>query len=169
MKKVAQFSKVSKDRFIRDVKNFFGLDDKADELLAEAYEKISLPYRATKGSAGYDFAIPFATSLKPGEEIIVPTGIRCWMMPGKVMLIYPRSSLGFKYHMTIANTIPVIDEDYFSAENEGHIMIKIRNDGSKQLDLTEGDRFAQGIFFDYGITVDDEVTNKRKGGIGSTN
>ncbi len=83
---------------------------------------------------------------------------------------YPRSGLGFKYRLQLDNTVGIIDSDYFYSDNEGHMFIKVTNDGheGKTLTLEAGDGFAQGIFVEYGITVDDEATEVRNGGFGST-
>lgn len=155
MKKVAQFYKVSKDQFVKD-------------LDAQYYDTIILPRRATTGSAGYDFFAPFTFSLEPNQTIKVPTGIRVKIDEGWVLKIYPRSSLGFKYRLTLNNTVGIIDSDYFNADNEGHIFIKMTNLGDKPLTIEKGVAFAQGIFVEYGITYDDEVDTLRTGGIGST-
>ena len=85
-----------------------------------------------------------------------------------MLKIYPRSSLGFKYRLTLNNTVGIIDSDYYFAENEGHIFIKITNCGEKVLEIEKGKAFAQGIFLEYGITYDDEATASRTGGMGST-
>ena len=127
-----------------------------------------LPRRATKGSAGYDFYAPFTFTLLPGETIKIPTGIKCRMNLGWVLKLYPRSSLGTKYMLVPRNLTPIIDSDYFCSDNEGHIFIKMVNMGNKFVCLKQGDAFLQGIFVEYGITVDDEVTEIRNGGFGST-
>ena len=155
MKKIAKFYKVSKEEFIKS----------ADEAL---YENIILPKRATKGSAGYDFFANDSFSLKAGQSIKIPTGIRVQIDEGWVLKIYPRSSLGFKYRLSLDNTVGIIDSDYFNADNEGHIFIKITNCGDKPLTVEKGKAFAQGVFTPYGITVDDDVTEVRHGGFGST-
>lgn len=158
MERVASFEKVSLEQYQKD-----------SGFKEEVYNKILLPFRATEGSAGYDFSIPFPCHLEPGETIRIPTGIRCKITSGWVLMIFPRSSLGFKYKLQLDNTAGIIDSDYYYAENEGHIMIKVTNHGEKPLDLKENDRFAQGIFLPFGITVDDEAIEKRTGGFGSTN
>ena len=134
------------------------------------YEAIKLPARATRGSAGYDFFSPFAFSLKPGQTIKVPTGIRAQMEEEFVLKLYPRSGLGFKYRLQLNNTVGIIDSDYFYSDNEGHIMAKITNDSreDKTVEITEGMGFMQGIFLEYGITVDDDASEIRNGGFGST-
>ena len=86
------------------------------------------------------------------------------------MKCYPRSGQGFKYGLKMANTVPIIDSDYFYSSNEGHIFCKLINDSSigKTVDIPEGVGFMQGIFVEYGITVDDDTIIKRDGGLGST-
>ena len=85
-------------------------------------------------------------------------------------MLYPRSGLGFKYRLQLNNTVGIIDSDYFHSDNEGHIFAKITNDSNegKTLSLEKGAGFMQGIFVEYGITVDDDVTASRNGGFGST-
>ena len=136
----------------------------------QIYETICLPKRATSGSAGYDFYLPLAICLKPGESIKIPTGIRVKIHEGWVLQIYPRSGLGFKYRLQLNNTVGVIDSDYFYSDNEGHLFIKVTNDSKegKVVELKEGSAFAQGIFFQYGITEDDNCDVVRNGGLGST-
>ena len=124
--------------------------------------------RGTSGSAGYDFVVPFDIVLQPGEAVKFPTGIRCFIENGWVLQIVPRSSVGFKYHIMLANTIGVIDSDYYTAKNEGHIWVKLVNHGKKTFDIKAGDKICQGMFVPFGITYNDEVETERVGGIGST-
>ena len=158
MRRIARFEKVSFAQFAKDS----GIENE------KLYEEIELPERATSGSAGYDFHIPFDLELKAGETCRVSTGIRVRIDEGWVLQIFPRSSLGFKYRLQLDNTVGIIDADYYHALNEGHLMIKVTNTGSKDLCLKKGDRFAQGIFMAFGITEDDEVSEERSGGFGST-
>ena len=130
--------------------------------------EITLPKRATTGSAGYDFVSPIEVTVEPGETALIPTGIRAEMEPGWVLLLFPRSSLGFKHSLRLANTVGVIDSDYAFAKNEGHIMVKLRNPLSVPVTIGKGDRFCQGIFLPYGTAEEDEVTAGRVGGFGST-
>ena len=162
MKRIAKFEKVSEKQFI-DSWEF-------NSEPTGIYSNLKLPCRATSGSAGYDFYSPLDFKLNPGETIKIPTGIRCRMDEGWVLKIYPRSGLGFKYRIQLNNTVGIIDSDYYNSENEGHIFIKITNDSNegKVLELKTGDGFAQGIFLEYGITVDDDAVGVRNGGFGST-
>ena len=164
MKRIAKFEKVSRSQFAADFADTFGYDGDA------LYDTVKLPRRATTGSAGYDFCTPIDITLAPGETAKIPTGIRAWMEDGWVLKIYPRSGLGFKFRLQLNNTVGIIDGDYYHAQNEGHIFIKITNDSNegKTVSLAAGDAFAQGIFLEYGITLDDDADGVREGGFGST-
>lgn len=168
MKKIAQFLKVSEENFVNSVKEDFPMYTEAE--IRKMYEDIKLPARATRGSAGYDFYAPFDFRLSPGETIKIPTGIRVRMEENWVLHIYPRSGLGFKYRLQLNNTVGIIDSDYFNSDNEGHMFIKLTNASNeeKTLEVAKGSGFAQGIFLEYGITVDDAAEGVRNGGFGST-
>lgn len=168
MKRIAQFLKVSPLVFKEALTQGFPRYTEGEIL--EMYERLRLPERATRGSAGYDFYAPFSFSLAPGETIKIPTGIRARMDQGWVLKLYPRSGLGFKYRLQMDNTVGIIDSDYFNSDNEGHIFIKMTNDShqGKTVELAQGTGFAQGIFLEYGITVDDAADGERNGGFGST-
>lgn len=168
MKRVAQFFKVSFRNFAEAVKGDFPRFSDTD--IQAIYEKIKLPGRATRGSAGYDFFAPFSFTLAPGETIKIPTGIRVRIDEDWVLKLYPRSGLGFKYRLQMNNTVGIIDSDYFNSDNEGHIFIKMTNatNEGKTVEVDQGMGFAQGIFIEYGITVDDEASGIRNGGLGST-
>ena len=168
MKRVAQFFKVSAENFIEAVKADF--PEYTEEDIRDMYESLELPKRATKGSAGYDFFAPFAFALPPGSTIKIPTGIRAKIDENWVLKLYPRSGLGFKFRLQLNNTVGIIDSDYFNSDNEGHIFAKITNDSNEEkvLSLEKGAGFMQGIFLEYGITVDDDADGVRNGGFGST-
>lgn len=167
MKKVAKFDKVSFRRFFEDIKSTLG-EELPENTVKEIYDEIRIPKRATCGSAGYDFVSTITTTLEPGDSIKIPTGIRCYMDKGWVLKIYPRSGMGFKYHFRVSNTVGIIDSDYYYSDNEGHIFIKVRNEGDETVHLNRGNAFVQGVFVEYGITIDDKSTDVRNGGFGST-
>lgn len=150
MEKIAEFMKVSREIYGK-----------------EGYDDIILPKRATQGSAGYDFFAPYDFSLSPGESVIVSTGVRARIENGWLLMLLPRSGMGFKYGVRLSNTAGIIDSDYFGADNEGHIMIKLTG-VSGNLEIQKGKAFAQGIFIPYGITLDDSCDELRRGGFGST-
>ena len=168
MKRIAKFHKVSFQQFLEGWTDTFG--EQKETEVRDIYESIRMPRRATTGSAGYDFFTPVDVTLQPGETIKIPTGIRAEMQEDWVLKLYPRSGLGFKYRLQLNNTVGIIDSDYFYSVNEGHIFAKITNDSKegKTVVLKAGEGFMQGIFLEYGITVDDEATEKRNGGLGST-
>lgn len=165
MKRIAKFHKVSYEQFFESCREDFNKEE-----IKEMYQKIKLPVRATSGSAGYDFFAPFDFTAAPSQTIKIPTGIRCEIDEGWVLKIYPRSGLGFKFRLQLNNTVGIIDSDYFHSDNEGHIFIKITNDSNenKTVNVKAGTGFAQGIFVEYGITIDDDATGIRNGGLGST-
>ena len=160
MTRVAQFMAVSPERFRDDWREAFPG--------APAPEQPPLPHRATAGSAGYDFFAPAAFRLEPGESIRIPTGVRARIAEGWVLMLFPRSGLGFKYRLQLNNTVGIVDADYFGARNEGHIFIKLTNAGDRALSVEAGEAFAQGIFLSFGITEDDDAVDERTGGFGST-
>ena len=151
MERIAKFEKVSRNEETKDF-----------------YDYVILPKRATSGSAGYDFYLPFDLTIKPNESVKVYTGIRAKIDPDYVLMIFPRSGLGTKYHLMLDNTVGVIDSDYYNALNEGHIIVALTNHSDKVLELKRGDRFAQGVFLKFGITVDDDTKSERLCGHGST-
>ena len=136
----------------------------------EVYDKIKLPKKATKGSKGYDFFAPTGIVLAEGASMVVNTGIKCELDDDKGLFIFPRSGLGFKYRLQLANTIGVIDVDYYDNEsNEGHIKIKLYNGGNQTVKIEEGAAFAQGIILKcYEVENEETPSQVRKGGFGST-
>lgn len=178
MNKIAKFEKVSFEQFRKDWMKAFGEDygnalrntEFLNNAIKECYDNIKMPKRSTSGSAGYDMFLPFNLELEIDEVKVVPTGIRCKMDSGWVLKAYPRSGHGFKYGVHLANTVGIIDEDYYNADNEGHIHIKLVNDSilSRTIELEADTAFCQGIFVPFGITVDDDTDGIRKGGFGST-
>lgn len=155
-----KFEKISFDQFKKDIKDDFNL-----------YNSYNIPSRGTKHSAGYDFESLFDFSLKPNEIIKIATGIKSNMNEDEVLLLIIRSSMGFKYNVRLVNQVGVIDKDYYNnINNEGHIFIKLQNEGTSDFIVKKGDKICQGIFTKF-LTVDDEkeIKNIRISGIGSTN
>jgi len=147
METIANFEKVSEAQYLKDWKQYRRNDKEAAQ---NSYKKILLPKRATKGSAG------------------VPTGIRVRIDDGWMLAVFPRSGLGFRYKLCLANTVGIIDSVYYEANNEGHIMLKLVNGSEKHLDLRAGSAIAQGIFLPIGFAVEEEIEETRQGGLGST-
>ena len=90
------------------------------------------------------------------------------MQEGWVLLIFPRSGLGFRHQVRLSNTVGIIDSDYAFADNEGHILVSLRNPGDRDLVIGRGERFCQGVFLPYGLAEEDGEAGDRTGGFGST-
>lgn len=156
-----KFHKVSYEQYLKD-RNI------CEEVARAEYDAIKLPRRGTAYSAGYDFFAPFDFTLYPGTTIQFFTGIRFEVDHDKFLACYPRSGLGFKFLVSLANTVGIIDADYFQAANEGHIGVKLYCGGDKPVHIKAGDAFMQGIISPYYLTVDDDANGVRVGGFGST-
>lgn len=140
-----KFEKISFEQFKKDI-----CDDE------KLYKEYNLPKRSTKYSAGYDFESLSDFVIKPNEIKLIPTGIKAEMNPNEVLLLSVRSSQGFKYNVRLCNQIGVIDKDYYNNQkNEGHIFIKLHNEGDKDYAVNKGDKIIQGLFINY-LLVDDE-------------
>lgn len=164
-----KFEKVSYEQFKKDIYLYFGEFVYTEEEIKKIYDDIQLPRRATAGSAGYDFYMPFPTAyFDTHTSYIIPTGIKASIPRGYVLSLYPRSSYGYKYGMRLANTVGIIDSDYYNnPDNEGHITVKPKVD--LPLNIKKGDRFVQGVFLAYALTIDDcPITTDRLGGTGSS-
>ena len=149
-----KFEKISFEQFKKDI------EDNND-----LYENYNLPKRGTKYSAGYDFESLYDFVINPGEIKLIPTGIKADMNDDEVLLLVVRSSMGYKYNVRLVNQVGVIDKDYYNNEkNEGHIFIKLKNEGDKEYVVKKGDKIIQGLFIKY-LVVDneDEIERERKG------
>lgn len=165
--RVARFEPVSPAQFRAAAEKL--PPPRTPEEIDAAYAGLTLPRRATAGSSGYDIRTPFAFTLKGGEDIVIPTGLRVLIQPGWWLMLMPRSGLGFKYYTRLANTVGNIDSDYSQAENEGHIMVKLRMEReTASHTFAAGDAICQGVFVPFGLTEDDDVLEQRTGGFGST-
>lgn len=139
------FEKISFKQFCKDV--YF---DK------NLYDNYKLPIRDSKLTAGYDIFLLEDLEIKPNEIVKLPTGIKSYFQGDEVLLIVIRSSMGFKYNIRLVNQVGVIDADYYNNQNnEGHIFIKIQNEGKETINFKAGEAIAQGIFLKYLITKSD--------------
>jgi len=137
--------------------------------LTDKHNKLILPKRSTKNSAGYDIFSPIDFTLGVGGSIKIPTGFKAYMLPDEFLSFYPRSGLGFKYFLRLANTVGIGDSDYYNnPDNEGHYWLKIRNEGDMEIVVKTGDRIAQCIFQKYLLADEDNTSEDRIGGLGST-
>lgn len=135
---------------------------------------INLPVRKTKFSAGYDVEAAEDTiipSFKRGNKpILIKTGIKAYMADDEVLILANRSSNPGKKGLILANSIGVIDKDYYgNPDNDGHIMFAFYNIKDEDIEIKKGDCIGQAIFQKYLIADDDSAEGERTGGFGSTN
>ena len=186
MNTVAKFEKVSFDQFKKDwLDTFYNVSETSigveeiENRIRRIYDNIKLPKRSTVSSAGYDFFAPEYFELYHNDVIKIPTGIRCSIKEDWVLMLFPRSGQGFKYGVHLSNGVGIVDSDYYNADNEGHIFVKLVNDSiltendffknsGYHFSVVTGQAFCQGIFLPYGVTVDDNADGVRVGGFGST-
>lgn len=130
---------------------------------------IRMPWRKTRYSAGYDFEAAEAVSIPPKKIMLVPTGVKAHMEYDEVLTLHIRSSLAVKKGLLLANGTGIIDADYVdNPDNEGHIQLALWNTTKKIITIKKGEAVAQGIFYKYLLTNDDEPGEGRLGGFGST-
>ena len=140
-----RFEKISFEQFAKDVK--------VDRKL---YDEYKLPVRKTKYSAGYDFLAIEDFSIKPGEIKKIPTGIKALYPTDETLMLFVRSSMGFKWNVRMCNQVGIIDSDFYNnPDNEGHMWFALQNQGDKVFNVKKGESFGQGLFMKY-LTVDDE-------------
>lgn len=139
-----------------------------DSIKKKHETEISLPVRADDGSAGYDFYSPISAEIQPREKLTIWTDVKAYMGKDEVLKIYPRSSMGIKFGVSLANSTGIIDSSYYSnPDNDGNIGICIMNNSSETYSVSSGDRIGQGIFQKYLIADNDNTLNEnRVSGIG---
>ncbi len=156
------FEKISFEQFKKDIKDI--------EDVKKSYEKLVLPKRLTKGSAGYDICSVYSFILKPGEIIRIPTGLKAYFKEDEYLSINVRGSIGFKHNIRLCNQTVIVDADYYNnPKNDGHIWLAVQNHGDSDWQVNQGDRICQGIFSNY-LVIDNEsnIFKERSGGFGST-
>ena len=195
---VAEFEKVPFEQFKNDIISLVTTNI-SDDALQTWYDELKIPMRSTADSAGHDFFTPFSFTLKRGQCIRIPTGIRVKINnPDWFLELVPRSGSGIKYKLVMANTVGIIDADYYGAKNYGHIMAELVYEGfdiewvddntvdidnpdkivlcagnknhiNPDITFKRGDSIFQGIFKPYGTTGSSaNVDTQRVGGFGST-
>ena len=146
------FEKISFEQFKKDIK-----DDK------ELYESYKHPSRESTAAAGYDLFLVEDLTIAPNEIVKIPTGVKMRCEKDEVLLIIVKSSTGFKYNIRLVNQVGVIDADYYNnKDNEGHIFVKIQNEGDKTITFRAGEAVAQGVFIKYLLTKSDNGSNAER-------
>ncbi len=143
--------------------------------IAKGFENkgINLPVRKTKYSAGYDIesaedvVIP---SFKKGmAPTLVKTGLKAYMQEDEYLKICNRSSNPKKKGLILANSIGVVDSDYYgNVDNDGHIMFAFYNIKDEDVQIKKGECIGQAIFEKFLLADDDIAEGVRSGGFGST-
>lgn len=143
--------------------------------IAKGYENkgINLPIRKTANSAGYDIEAAEDTiipSFKLGQKpTLVKTGLKAYCEPDEFFMLCNRSSNPGKRGLVMANSVGIIDSDYYENEdNDGHFMFAFYNFFDHDIEIKKGDVIGQAIFMKYLKVDGDNATGTRKGGFGST-
>ena len=143
------FEKISFEQFKKDV-----VDD------IDLYNQYQLPQRDSDSTAGYDIYLLEDLVIEPNEIKKIPTGIKSFFEKDEVLFLIVRSSTGFKYNIRLCNQVGVIDADYYNNKNnEGHIWLKLQNEGKEKIIFTRGEAIVQGIFVKYLTTQSDRDKN----------
>ena len=144
--------------------------------IAKGFENkgINIPYRKTKYSAGYDIEAAEDTvipSFKKGmAPTLVKTGLKAYMQDDEVLMLYNRSSNPKKKGLILANSVGVVDKDYYgNTDNDGHFMFAFYNIKDEDVFIKKGEAIGQAIFQKYFVIDDDNAEGIRDGGFGSTN
>ncbi|MBN2427035.1 MAG: dUTP diphosphatase [Deltaproteobacteria bacterium] len=134
--------------------------------------KIPIPTYTTAGAAGMDIraCIQEKVVIEPSETCIIPSGFAISIHdPGLMAVLAPRSGLGIKHGIVLANLIGVIDSDY-----HGEIKVGLWNRGKEPFIVEPGDRICQMLFVPV-VQVDlelvEEFSNasaRGAGGLGHT-
>lgn len=134
-------------------------------------DTIPLPHYATSGSAGMDLraCLDNDTVIKPGETILIPTGISVYVEDqDKAAIILPRSGLGHKHGIVLGNLVGLIDSDY-----QGQLFVSCWNRGKSDYTIKVAERIAQLVIIPIIQTVfevvdDFKLTDRGEGGFGSS-
>lgn len=146
------FEKISFEQFKKDVTEDINL-----------YNEYELPQRDSDSTAGYDIYLLQDLIIEPNEIKKIPTGIKSFFEKDEVLFLIVRSSTGFKYNIRLCNQVGVIDSDYYNNQNnEGHIWLKIQNEGKEKVIIPQGEAIVQGIFLKYLTTQSDKDRNIKR-------
>lgn len=143
--------------------------------IAKGYEDkgINLPERKTKYSAGYD--------MEAAEDVIIPsfkkgnnptfikTGVKAYMGDNEYLMLANRSSNPKKKGLILANSVGIIDKDYYeNPDNDGDIIFAFYNIKEEDIEIKKGEVIGQAIFMPFLVADNDNAEGIRIGGFGST-
>jgi len=131
---------------------------------------LPLPAAASAGSSGCDLraALVDEVMLRPGERLLVPTGLAIEIPPGWEGQVRPRSGLALRHGIGMVNAPGTIDSDY-----RGEVGVLLINLGSEPFTLRRGDRIAQLVIARVESVEWEEAealegSDRGEGGFGST-
>ncbi len=132
-------------------------------------EGAQMPRRGSEAAAGADLyaCLDKTVTVKPGETVLIPTGLIMALPEGTVGLVYARSGLALREGLAPANKVGVIDSDY-----RGEVMVALHNHSGEERCVENGERVAQLVIAPYlaGVFTEGEPdeTARGAGGFGST-
>ena len=184
--KVSRFAETDISLPVRKTKASAGYDfEVAEDIVIESYDALMMDLDQELGTkavkeALFTNAMPVlknytldevaaATKKTRAKPSLVATGVKCRMPENTYLELNIRSSCPLKYWLILANSVGVIDADYYNnPDNEGEIFFQIINLSPFPIQLKKGDIIGQGIFKEYLTTEDDAAGGERTGGFGST-
>ena len=165
------FERVTYTAFSDDIRDYYPTKI-LPEVLFELWNRIKIPERKTKYSAGYDICTPVGIVIPPHERRVIPTGIKAVFLPEEMetwhLQMYVRSSVGIKDGIVLTNGTGIIDSDYQFGDNDGDMMLALLNTTNQLVKYNAGDRICQAVFAIHGIAEGDHADGDRIGGVGST-
>lgn len=138
-------------------------------LITRLDPSVPMPAYAKPGDAGADLVTRIDVTIKPGERVLVPTGISLALPKGYVALVHPRSGLAIKHGISLVNTPGTVDAAY-----RGEVAcILINHDLTNEVTFKKGDRIAQLVIQEVEEAEFIEVeslpgSDRGAGGFGST-
>ncbi len=159
------FELVTTDGILKTRKNI------PNSLVPDRDDHLLTPKKGSKNSAGYDFFNPLKemTTIESGQTVMVATNVKAYMLPDEVLLVDIRSSIAIKKGLVLANTIGIIDSDYYdNKDNEGNILLALKNTTDKPVKIAPKEKLAQGMFTVYLPADEGNTEEERTGGVGST-
>ena len=103
------------------------------------------------------------------KPTLIPTGMKCKLEEGTYLELSVRSSCPLKHWIMMANSVGIIDKDYYNNEdNEGHIFFQVVNMSPLPIIIKKGEAIGQAIIHKFDTVEDDAATGIRTSGFGST-
>lgn len=150
-------------------------------------EGATIPTYARAGDAGMDVCSAIETVIRPGETVIIPTGLKLAIPDGYEIQVRPRSGISYRTPLRISNSPGTIDSGYRDelgiiitntspdgCSESGPYALDSKDTGTGSYKIKKGDRIAQIVLQvvpRMSMIRVSSVANigcDRKGGFGST-